>query len=809
MVYTLDGQSEQLLSQSYRILAQRLGLKIENVPSEDIFAIVKGELEKSTYKGWLLLFDNADESDMLDFLYDKLPMHGGNIVITSRVALDWENVAVIEVNQFKRTDSISLLEKIIRKDRQCDHKTLDALAEALGDLPLALTQAGAYINSFKRKGYNAAEYLTAFQKSYANSATRLAKFKGTVEYHNRRIITTTWDTSRKSIREECPLADEALCLFAYLNPEKIPSNWMERWLQNRGIQDKEELEEKISEIINTLYEGYSMIHYEEEDGISIHRLVQRVVQGSLPEEERRKFIGEALKLVKEKFDPYDHDDPKTWGIGRECLPHAISVTIHVLKHYPDFNELEDSEREIPEQMGALFHAMGIYVMCQGNAFQAIEYYEKALEILKSFLGESHPSVASTLHNLGTAWSSLGEKKKAIEYYEKALEMKKSFLGESHPSVADTLHNLGNAWSDLGEKKKAIEYYEKALEMKKSFLGESHPSVAETLNNLGTAWSDLGENKKAIEYYEKALEMKKSFLGESHPSVAETLNNLGTAWSDLGENKKAIEYYEKALEMKKSFLGESHPSVASTLHNLGTAWSDLGENKKAIEYYEKALKMKKSFLGESHPSVASTLHNLGNAWSELGEREKAIEYYEKALEMKKSFLGESHPSVADTLNNLGNAWRSLGEKKKAIEYYEKALEMTKAFLGESHPSVASTLHNLGTAWSDLGEREKAIEYLEQAYTMHKQFLGESHPNTRMSKSRLDYCKGNESSMDFNTLLMLLRALSNKEEEETPDDTTAETPDQNECLRQILTSALSEADGDQSEPTEPSSTQCSPQ
>ena len=939
MVYTLDGQSEETINQGYKNLVFRLsGIDMTERSPAEVRKRVNALLAQQDNKGWLLLFDNADESDMLDSLYDKLPKRGGNIVITSRVVLDWENVAVIEVNQFKRTDSISLLEKIIRKDRQCDHETLDALAEALGDLPLALTQAGAYINSFKRKGYNAAEYLTAFQKSYADSAARLAEFRSTVECHNRRIITTTWDMSRENIIVRCPLADEALCLLAYLNPKKIPSDWIDRWLQNRGIQDEEELKEKVSEIINTLYEGYSMIHYEEEEGISIHRLMQRVVQGSLPEEERKKFIGEALRLEKDKFNPYNHGDPKTWKIGRECLPHAISVANRASRHYPDFNELENSEREIPKQMGVFFHAMGNYVMRQGNASQAIEYYEKALEIFKSFYGENHPSVASTLgnlgnarsalgekkraieyyekvleitksfhgahhpsvadtlNNLGLAWSDLGENKKAVEYYEKALEILKSFYGAHHPSVADTLSNLGLAWSALGEKKKAIEYYEKALEMTKAFLGESHSSVADILNNLGLAWSALGEKKKAIEYYEKALEMKKSFYGTHHPSVAGILNNLGTAWSDLGEKKKAIEYYEKALEMTKAVFGAHHPSVADTLHNLGTAWSDLGEKKKAIEYYEKALEMKKSFYGSHHPSVASTLNNLGTAWSDLGEKKKAIEYYEKALEVTKSFYGTHHPSVADILNNLGNAWNDLGEKKKAIEYYEKALEMTKAFFGTHHPSVAGTLNNLGAAWSDLGEkkkaieyyekalemtkavfgthhplvadtlnnlgiawsdlgekkkaieyyekaleitkavfgahhpsvadtlnnlgnawyklgeREKAIEYLEQAYTMNQQFLGESHPNTRTIKSNLDYCKGNESSMDLNTLLMLLRALSNKEEEETPDDTTAETPDQNERLRQILTgvlSALSEADGDQSEPTEPSSPQCSPQ
>ena len=738
MVYTLDGQSEETLHQGYKDLAFDLsGTDMAEKSLADVRNRVNGLLRQKDNKGWLLLFDNVDKRDLLRSLCTKqLPKQGGCVLITSRSHLGDAGVD-IPINEFKRdeqgkcVESIALLKAIIPSNRQCSEETLDELAKELGDLPLALVQAGAYIKNAKARRYDASVYLTSFKRSYEDSTTKFEKFRNetTAEYRSRLTVTTTWDTSRERIKEECPLADEALCLLAYFNSDEIATNWIERWLEKGGINVEEmDIGDHMTNIIDVLRDDYSMIRYEEEKGeISVHRLVQQVVRESLDERKQRELIKEALNLVKERFNGYDYDDPKTWGIGRECLPHAKSITNHVSKHYSDFNELEDSERETPEQMGVLLGVMGNYVMRQGNAFQAIEYYEKALEILKSFLGESHPSVAETLNNLGTAWSSLGEKKKAIEYYEKALEILKSFLGESHPSVAETLNNLGTAWSSLGEKKKAIEYYEKALEIFKAFFGAHHPSVADTLNNLGNAWSSLGENKKAIEYYEKALEMTKAILGESHPSVADTLNNLGLAWSDLGEKKKAIEYYTQALEMTKSFLGESHPSVADTLHNLGNAWSELGENKKAIEYYEKALEMKKSFFGESHPSVADTLNNLGTAWSGLGENKKAIEYYEKALEMTKSFLGESHPSVAETLHNLGLAWSDLGEKKKAIEYYEKALEMKKSFLGESHPSVADTLHNLGTAWSDLGEKKKAIEYYEKALEILKSFLGESHPS----------------------------------------------------------------------------------
>ena len=636
LVWTFYAESEETLDQSYYALAQKLRFVHEKeaaVDAKGIRAIVNGYLQDLNHHGWLLYFDNA-EGD-ISALKQKFPQQGGQILVTSRPTEQskWgEEVSVIPIEKFARKESIQLLKKLIVDECKRDEDSMNDLAKTLDDWPLLLTQVGNFINEEKVSGIDIRRYLVDYLDTEQMDV--LKSEKANVGYHHTlpMILNITMD----HIEKESPDAVKILKLCAYFNADGIPLKWLKDELKEKkqlteGLDLDRALNNAISPLIN-----YSLLNREEpqpqEKTFNMHRMVQSVIRDNLTEEKRKEIIGEVLRLVEEKFSLYDCNDPETWKIGRECLLHANSITNHVSKHYTDFNELEDSEREIPEQMGVLFDAMGTYVIRQGNAFQAIEYYEKALEMKKAFLGDSHLSVADTLNNLGLAWSSLGENKKAIEYYEKALEMKKAFLGDSHPSVADTLNNLGAAWSDLGENKKAIEYYEKALEMKKAFLGESHPSVASTLNNLGTAWSSLGEKKKAIEYYEKALEMTKSFFGESHPSVALTLNNLGLAWSDLGEKKKAIEYYEKALEMTKSFFGESHPSVADTLHNLGLAWSDLGENKKAIEYYEKALEMTKSFLGESHPSVANTLTGLGVVWSDLGENKKAIEYYEKALEI---------------------------------------------------------------------------------------------------------------------------------------------------------------------------------
>ena len=93
---------------------------------------------------------------------------------------------------------------------------------------------------------------------------------------------------------------------------------------------------------------------------------------------------------------------------------------------------------------------------------------------------------------------LGKYDQAIEYYERSLEMRKQIYGDMpHPDVADSLNNLGNALKDLGKYNQAIEYYERSLEMKKQIYGDKpHPNMADSLNNLGVVLKKKRRHRKS-------------------------------------------------------------------------------------------------------------------------------------------------------------------------------------------------------------------------------------------------------------------------------------------------------------------------
>ncbi|CAH1268090.1 Hypp3827 [Branchiostoma lanceolatum] len=139
---------------------------------------------------------------------------------------------------------------------------------------------------------------------------------------------------------------------------------------------------------------------------------------------------------------------------------------------------------------------------------------------------------SEAHEVPDSILRLGDQKKAITYYKESLAMKRTIYRDNtaNPSIAASLHGLGSSWSELGDQKKAVGYFEEALTIEKTIYGDNtaHPDIAAALQALGSSWSELGDQKKAIGYFEEVLTIEKTIYGENtaHPDIAQSLHNIG-------------------------------------------------------------------------------------------------------------------------------------------------------------------------------------------------------------------------------------------------------------------------------------------
>lgn len=265
-IWWLRAESRHNLEMDYLDLKEHFKIHFpKEMKNEERIKRIRLELEKQI--DWLLIFDNALR---IEDINDYLPKRKtGRVLVTSRNP-NWQNVTkVIEVDVFYRSESIDYIIKFLLRDvrdKQVADKLAvemvgdaDKLAAELGDLPLALTQACAYIKS--KSCSTISEYLELFKKYKVD----LFKEKESKVDNYRNTIETTWLISIKAVEESCRDGVYLLTLCAFMAPEGIPIKLIEKgsdhlpWNGDILFSDGLKMNRAISSLI-----GYSLIQREKD-----------------------------------------------------------------------------------------------------------------------------------------------------------------------------------------------------------------------------------------------------------------------------------------------------------------------------------------------------------------------------------------------------------------------------------------------------------------------------------------------------------------------------------------------------------------
>ena len=297
------------MAADYASLAASLDLQKDSIDQSETVRAVKRWLEHNS--GWLLIFDNAQGSSMVR---DYIPMGGaGHVIITSRNP-DWGSVAgLLPVKEFDRADSIEFL---CKRTGQDDRDAADALADDLGDLPLALEQAGAYI---KATGI----ILTDYQELFRSRRKELWEDEShPPDYPD--SVATTWSLAMEEVSKESKEAADLLNICAFLAPDEISPGMLgygaEFIPEPLASTTSDRL--AMNRVISVL-RRYSLIDASGES-ISVHRLVQAVVRDRMSEIEAKRWAEAAIPLLGVAF-PFKSYDVRTWDLCSYLLPHALAV----------------------------------------------------------------------------------------------------------------------------------------------------------------------------------------------------------------------------------------------------------------------------------------------------------------------------------------------------------------------------------------------------------------------------------------------------------------------------------------------------
>jgi Tetratricopeptide repeat len=372
-------------------LAPTLGVPA-GADQEETAAAVRAVLQQRDR--WLLVFDNAPDPQTVR---GWLPDGPGHVLITSRDR-GWASLGTqLDIDRFDRAESVAHLRTRLGRD----DPDADALAEALGDLPLALAQAAAYLD--EHGGLSVAGYLTLYRDREA--AGRLLARRTGDGYPE--SVATTWLIHLTDLATGQPVGLELLRLCAHLDPDDIDLTLL---LSQPELLDAEPTrrlaaaartpdgaEDAIGALTRT-----SLLDRLDDHRVRIHRLVADITRrhlstdpadGSAPDGPRTLATGtawaaQAVGVLAGLF-PEPPWEPATWPICARLAAHARTAADHAT-----------TADAADHNTGMVLGRLGQYLEARAEYTQARATLARALAIKEAVYGPDHPEVAVTLGNLG-------------------------------------------------------------------------------------------------------------------------------------------------------------------------------------------------------------------------------------------------------------------------------------------------------------------------------------------------------------------------------------------------------------------------
>ena len=567
LVAWINAVSPDTIQSDLVELAKRLKIDTSDQPDQDV--IVRrclDHLKSAAPTDRLIVFDNVED---INHLTGLIPSGDGvRVVATTTNKVGWEDQGwnSIKVGVFDRNTSIEYLLTVTNSD---DRDAADALAERLGDLPLAIAQAAA---TARHKDLSLARYLKRLKSRGEELVIR--PIPG--DEYTDDVATVLWmaveaavDSMKNGTKE---MARRQLGALALLAESGVPTRWLAPTKDQSGDQQNEgsehsadeEAHDALTELISR-----SIVQQTARDRskTTIHRLQAQVLRNSWNNNELDEARAAATGLLGSvNISRYPSNDTKA----------RRQEALDLVDQLRSIGTQEHSQVlfESPHTSEALFQTFS-HASDLGLPYEALTL-DVAVDALAGLLGPDHPATLASRNDLAGAYESAGRLDEAITLYENLLPNYIRVLGADHPDTLTSRCNLAGAYESAGRLTEAITLYENLLPNHIRVLGADHPDTLTSRCNLAYAYESAGRLTEAITLYEQVLPDSIRVLGEDHPNTLTSRNNLAGAYKSAGRLTEAITLYEQVTKDCARILGEDHPLTKTVRENLEAARRELAQ-----------------------------------------------------------------------------------------------------------------------------------------------------------------------------------------------------------------------------------------
>ncbi|MFE2337293.1 NB-ARC domain-containing protein, partial [Streptomyces coelicoflavus] len=396
-----------------------------------------------TPKEWLVVLDDLTHPEDLRDLWPPDSPHGRTLITTRRqdAALNRPGRTWLEVGVFTQEQAIDhLADALAAYGRTEPTDELAALAADLGYLPLALSQAAAYLAD---TGTTA----TAYRRALADRAITLGELAPDVlPDHQSHTVDAAWTLSIDHADTLRPvgLARPLLQLIACLDPNGIPQDVLSSTPALAYLAHHRTPSPGDRSLITTA-DGDAISVAEAERAISalrrlslithtpstaatavrVHQLLQIAVRDSLTSHHRQEAALAAADALFAVWPEIERDTQ----LAQALRSNTTALVMHAE------NDLYQTDAHV------VLYRAGTSLGESGQVTAAVDHYERLVDSVTTRLGEDHPDTLTARGNLAYWQGEAGDASGAVTALTALLPDDLAALGEDDPNTLTTRHNL--------------------------------------------------------------------------------------------------------------------------------------------------------------------------------------------------------------------------------------------------------------------------------------------------------------------------------------------------------------------------------
>lgn len=623
---------------------------------------------------WLAVLDDVPDRETVNSLIPSGTLRG-TAIITSVTPLAFPLDSLVPVGLLARQEGVQFL----RRYSMYSTEELGRVVDVLGGLPLALRQAGTYMQD---TGADPRAFVDRIRHAPIHVLGQYAP----VDHPN--SVVAVHEAALEVAQSKCSDSERLLAVIAVCEPAGIPRTFLS------GLIRRDKSGIVLDATLAALERG-GLIHQNLKGTVNCHAVTAALTKASISGEVRRELCRNTLKVAVESMTSVSGG----LQVGVDSVVPAVDALLAGA----------EADKEV---WASAKWAMSFFAAISGRPAAASEQIARAKAIAvaeNSWSSEANRSMGKFVEGVSHALS--GNTSAAIPLLEEyCLQVEQVSDFESAVSAYAVLAYCANLTGDV---QSAMHYLERAVRI------ADHSTATHLAAQLIYYASRLATPDEAAERLENLLLQHR---GDDDVFNSWLANAAARSLMASGRIGRAIELFEFSLSASRRAGGDEWLDVGRDLNDLGMALLESGDFVEAKKTLELSLDVYLQPGGDLHPYASMPTMHLSRLFCIQGSRTtgperaallaEAEKMAETSVELNR-VSGESNPDLAASFIALGDVKYVLGLPAEAATYQAKALAIDRAVFGDLHHEAGIDACKLAVSQMEIGNNKRATSWLEFA------------------------------------------------------------------------------------------------